>query len=76
MIFGLKLILSSAVKELELLGNVGYAEMEKQLEKIVTGVLRKHPPEVESSTENLSTERIKEYTKEVLDEIGRPSGNA
>ena len=71
-----KLILSSAVKELELLGNVGYAEMEKQLEKIVTGVLRKHPPEVESSIENLSTERIKEYTKEVLDEIGRPRGNA
>jgi hypothetical protein len=70
-----KLILSSAIKELDLLGNVGYAEMEKQLEGVVAGILRKHPPEVESPTENLSTERVKEYTKEVLDEIGRSSGH-
>ena len=62
-----KFIRSSAVKEITFLGNIGYAQIEKETEKIVHKLLNENMDAFKSQTEDISSENVSEYIKEIMD---------
>lgn len=69
-----KFIRSSAVKEITFLGNIGYAQIEKETEKIVHKLLNENMDAFKSQTEDISSENVSEYIKEIMDEIKKMKG--
>lgn len=67
-----KIILRSALQEFSLLGNIGFAENENEIEKVVDNIVKKHSSVIETNVETSPTpEDIRKYTTEVLDEVRR-----
>ena len=70
-----KIVLNSALHEFSLLSNIGFAQNEKEVEKMVDEVIRKHSALIETkATEIISPEDVKVYTTEVLNEVKKLKG--
>lgn len=63
------MILSSTIKQFSLLGDIRFAENEKEIEKIVDKIMKKHSSLIEIDAEVIPIENIKEYTNEVVAEV-------
>lgn len=66
-----KTVLASARRQFDLLGSIGTAQMEGHLDKIVTSIVRDNPDIIKIKDVDPTLEEIKDYTREVLEEISR-----
>jgi hypothetical protein len=74
-----KFVLSSALKELDLLGSIGSAQMEEEIEKRVLDLTERYKAEIKDQTAvepSLDDDEIKRYLDEVLSEVKQKSSKA
>jgi hypothetical protein len=67
-----KSVRQSAISEFKLVGNIGYAQMETQMQKVVNKIIKEQRDEISTKSEVpslMEQEDVSSYMKEVMDEI-------
>jgi uncharacterized membrane protein len=71
-----KFISSSAKRDYNLLRSIGSAQMEGHIDKIVTNLVRENPEILKKENPGPSIEDMKDYTREIIEEIRRHKSGA
>ena len=64
-----KLVFASARRQFDFLSSIGTAHMEGHIDKIVKNIVKENPEITRIEESSPSLEEIKDYTREVLEEI-------